>query len=163
MNPETQSNPLTDRPVKALIFDLMGTCVDWHTSVKPVLDNALSASNPEPFPSLGLHWRSAFFEEIHARFENGLPQENIDETHRRTLLAVLEKNGRKLEPEKVEDCVRAWHRQTGRGSSDSGDCGLSELTLFVTSVVGRGEGTAFIEVEVRCVSHLCTINVIVRV
>lgn len=134
MNPETQSNPLTDRPVKALIFDLMGTCVDWHTSIKPVLDGALSASNAEPFPSLGLHWRSAFFEEIHARFENGLPQEDIDETHRRTLLAVLEKKGLKLEPEKIEECVRAWHRQTSTKSSDYGGSGLSELTLFVTSV-----------------------------
>lgn len=163
MDPIKRTNPLADRPIKALIFDLMGTCVDWHTSIKPVLDDALSAPNAEPFPSLGLRWRSAFFEESHARFVNGLPKEDIDETYRKTLLAVLEMNGRKLEPEKVEFCVRAWHRQTGRKSCNYGGSGLSELTLFVTSVAGCGEGLAFAQVEVRYVSRLCTSNMIAHV
>lgn len=113
MDENSQTNALTERPVKAIIFDLMGTCVDWHTAMKSTLDNAIAASNVDPFTALPLHWRRAFFDEIHARFENGLPQEDIDETHRRTLLALLERNGRTMTTEDLETCVKAWHRQTG--------------------------------------------------
>lgn len=104
-------NSLTKPPVKALIFDLMGTCLDWYTTVSPVLENALSSDTEKP-PFNALSWRNAFFDEIHARFEAGLPQEDIDDTHRRTLLSLL--GGRVMDDDKVEACVNSWHSQTGR-------------------------------------------------
>ncbi|KAM0721128.1 hypothetical protein Q7P37_003414 [Cladosporium fusiforme] len=112
MDANPQTNPLTGTHVKAVIFDLMGTCLDWYTSITPALQDALSASSSAPSKGTALRWRNAFFDEIHARFEAGLPHEDIDETHRRTLLAVLEEQGLAIKPEWVDYCVQAWHKQT---------------------------------------------------
>ncbi|KAI1660230.1 haloacid dehalogenase [Daldinia decipiens] len=38
---------------------------------------------------LALDWREGFFKELHARSQQGLPPEDIDITHRKTLLGVL--------------------------------------------------------------------------
>lgn len=111
---KTELDAVTKQPIKALIFDLMGTCLDWHTAILPSLQHALPDSNSDEISKLALHWRQAFFDEIHARFEASLPQEDIDETHRRTLLALLEKEGQTIEYEKLDACVRAWHKQKGR-------------------------------------------------
>ncbi|KAH7379801.1 haloacid dehalogenase [Cadophora sp. MPI-SDFR-AT-0126] len=78
--------------LKAVIFDLMGTCCDWHSSIVP----ALQSSPPTPLlpssslPNLATDWRAVFFQEIHLRFEAGLPAEDIDATHRRVLNRLLE-------------------------------------------------------------------------
>jgi FMN phosphatase YigB (HAD superfamily) len=108
-----QADPLSTTPVKALIFDLMGTCLDWYSTVSPVLEDALSSPDEATLPFNALNWRHAFFHEIHTRFEAGLPQEDIDETHRRTLLALLHGSERTMDSAKVEACVRAWHSQKG--------------------------------------------------
>lgn len=112
MAEDPQNNSLATPPVKALIFDLMGTCLDWYSTVSPILIDALSSPDGAKPPFNALSWRRMFFHEIHARFEAGLPQEDIDETHRRTLLTLL--NGREMDTVKVEACVKAWHSQTGR-------------------------------------------------
>jgi phosphoglycolate phosphatase-like HAD superfamily hydrolase len=110
-----QENPLSRAPIKALIFDLMGTCLDWHSTVSPILNDAFSSSNHiGPSSPNALAWRQRFFNEIHRRFEAGLPQEDIDETHRRTLLALLHSEGWTMEFDKVEACVKAWHSQKGK-------------------------------------------------
>lgn len=97
---------------QALIFDLMGTCCDWHSSLLPAL-----SSSPE-IPSLDLSvlaadWRAGFFDEIHSRFDGGLPTEDIDITHRRVLDRILEQRGI---DEQWSDAVRQklvhqWHKQ----------------------------------------------------
>lgn len=112
MTESPPSNPLSKPPVKALIFDLMGTCLDWHTTVSPVLEDALASSASAGPTFNALSWRHAFFDEIHARFKAGLPQEDIDDTHRRTLLALL--RGRPMNDDKIEACVNSWHSQTGK-------------------------------------------------
>ena len=105
---------LSTIPFKALIFDLMGTCLDWHSTVSPILKDAVSSSNEVGSSSPNaLSWRHRFFDEIHRRFEAGLPQEDIDETHRRTLLALLRSGGWTMGADKLEACVRAWHSQKG--------------------------------------------------
>lgn len=111
---------------KALIFDLMGTCLDWHSSITPKLRQSMQAAafdNSSPLPSaedvsqLALEWRQGFFDEIHLRFEDGMPPEDIDVTHRRVLRRLLreakwERFG-SMEGMYVEECVRAWHKQIG--------------------------------------------------
>ena len=110
-----QENPLSTAPIKALIFDLMGTCLDWYSTVSPILKEAVSSWNETGSRSPNaLAWRNRFFNEIHSRFEAGLPPEDIDETHRRTLLALLQSGGWTLEADKIEACVRAWHSQKGK-------------------------------------------------
>lgn len=114
MSEAHQENSLSTAPIKALIFDLMGTCLDWYSTVSPILKEAVSSSNDtESRSPNALRWRHMFFNEIHSRFEAGLPPEDIDETHRRTLQALLRSGGWTLETDKVEACVRAWHSQKG--------------------------------------------------
>lgn len=114
MTEDHQESPFPSTPVKALVFDLMGTCLDWRSTVDPVLQDALLSSDGAEQSFSALSWRHNFFDEIHARFEAGLPQEDIDETHRRTVLALLDSHGRTMEAAKVEACVNSWHSQKGR-------------------------------------------------
>ena len=105
----------------------MGTCLDWHTPITAALLAAQPSTSPQPTPasqeqeasSLALAWRQSFFAEIHARFQAGLPQEDIDDTHRRVLRRLLGGGQREwrdftrlLADEKaLEKCVRAWYHQ----------------------------------------------------
>lgn len=82
-----QQQQQQQRRVKAVFFDFMGTCLDWHSSVVRGLPQAI----PEPVRSaMALDWRQAFFDELQYRSFQGMPPQDIDVTHRRTLLRVLE-------------------------------------------------------------------------
>jgi len=116
MYEEHQEIPLSTAPIKALVFDLMGTCLNWHSTISPVLEDATASSSDRTRSSSpkALAWRHRFFNEIHRRFEADLPPEDIDETHRRTLLDLLGSGGGTMESDKVEACVKAWHSQKGK-------------------------------------------------
>jgi FMN phosphatase YigB (HAD superfamily) len=96
--------------VRALVFDLMGTCVDWHASLAPLLPPGTPAS-------LLADWRQGFFAETHALFAAGAPPEDIDATHRRVLDRLLDQHGWGVEQgwtePKRRELVRAWHVQEG--------------------------------------------------
>ncbi|THV05758.1 haloacid dehalogenase [Dendrothele bispora CBS 962.96] len=102
---------------KALVFDLMGTCTDWASSIEGALVSVTSDHHRlESLRSLTIDWRRGFFEEIHRRFECGEPQEDIDFTHRRVLDRLLqqEKYARlavELEEEGRKRLVQSWHHQ----------------------------------------------------
>lgn len=111
------------RRVKAVFFDFMGTCLDWHSSVVSTLPQAI----PEPVRSaMALDWRQEFFDELHARSRQGVAPEDIDVTHRRTLLRILEREPYKdhrhcffvqglpedsdvRESPTVDEVVGSWH------------------------------------------------------
>ena len=102
---------------KALIFDLMGTCCDWKSSILPALQAAPSVSALPPNSLLGLatDWREGFFKEAANRYEARQPVEDIDVTHRRVLNWLLLARG--ITPAQWDDTVRsrliqAWHVQT---------------------------------------------------
>lgn len=110
--------------VKVLFFDLMGTCLDWHSSI---MDVPLAAHLLAPDPGAGaapsrredgldaraqfaLRWRQGFFDEIHARFHRGEEQEDIDLTHRRVLDRLVEGTGAASWSEaERQTAVNAWH------------------------------------------------------
>jgi 2-haloalkanoic acid dehalogenase type II len=98
-------------PIKAVLFDFMGTCLDWHSSILPVLPSALSQDAKSDF---ALEWRQTYFDANTARLRNGEPPEDIDTTHQRTLLAMLDKHA-DLKPlftqEVQEKAIAAWHSQ----------------------------------------------------
>lgn len=103
-------------PLKALVFDLMGTCTDWHTAILSRLNSAppSTALPSTAFPELAAAWRAGFFAEIHARFERGLPQEDIDATHRRVLDRLLAARGVAADEwgdDVRERLVAGWHDQ----------------------------------------------------
>jgi FMN phosphatase YigB (HAD superfamily) len=120
------------RSCRALIFDLMGTCVDWHSSLRPLLPTVSprAAAQDAPLEPLLMAWREGFFAEIHRMRAAGLPQEDIDVTHRRLLEALLQE--RKLyetddwTEEKKAELVQGWHRQGGWPDSMAGLMRLRE-------------------------------------
>ncbi|KAK3722416.1 hypothetical protein LTR37_002407 [Vermiconidia calcicola] len=110
----------------ALIFDLMETCLDWQSSITPVLRRAMYATASDQGPAdsmeanasiLALEWRQGFFDEIHSRSEAGEPLEDIDATHERAQRRLLAQpkwqSYSSLADEAVNECVTAWHKQKG--------------------------------------------------
>jgi 2-haloalkanoic acid dehalogenase type II len=111
--------------VKVLFFDLMGTCLDWHTSIVDALlhvshvpssDSSAPAENGQSSPQsrFALRWRQGFFDEIHARFESGKEPEDIDVTHRRVLDRLLDADGAagggpSWSEAQRQTAVDAWH------------------------------------------------------
>jgi FMN phosphatase YigB (HAD superfamily) len=73
-------------PGKAILFDLMGTCLDWHSSVTAALPAQISANDRS---KLALDWRQAYFDSNAAHLAQALPTEGIDITLQRTLKETL--------------------------------------------------------------------------
>ena len=103
--------PTPKTQIKAVLFDFMGTCLDWHSSILPILPSALSQDAKS---DIALEWRQAYFDANTARLRNGEQPEDIDITHRRTLLNLLDKHP-DIKPlftqEVQEKAIAAWHRQ----------------------------------------------------
>lgn len=115
LNPQQQQQQPTK--IKTLLFDLTGTCLDWHSAVAPVFQQAFSLLEREERPPFNVfHWRQALLNRLYDCYEAASPQEDVDEIRRRTLRALLEANGVEMEGEKVEECVTAWRRQVGKFS-----------------------------------------------
>ena len=81
--------------LKAIEFDFMGTCCDWHSSILPALQASPSTTllPPSSLPDSTTGWRAGLVKGIHSRFEAGLPAEDIDVTHRLVLDRLLEEKG----------------------------------------------------------------------
>ncbi|KAI0409617.1 HAD-like protein [Xylaria palmicola] len=106
--PETPAAATTK--VRAVFFDFMGTCLDWHSAVACALPPGI----PEAARSrLALDWREEFFRELHARAGQGKAPEDIDATHRRTLLRLLR------EPQRQNDGLR--HHFLAVATENAGD------------------------------------------
>ncbi|KAJ7216573.1 haloacid dehalogenase [Mycena pura] len=98
----------------AVVFDLMGTCTDWKSSIIACLHWQQPQTTVD-LPSLATAWRAGFFKEIHRRFELGEPTEDIDVTHRRVLDGLLDDEGVGFSTwgEDIrQELVRGWHRQS---------------------------------------------------
>lgn len=109
---------------KAVLFDLMGTCCDWHSSILPALRAAppIDALPTSSMSDFALEWRAGFFKEIHQRFLKEAGREDIDITHRRVLDRMLESRGVAVADwgEDVRrQLVQSWHNQTGELSRPS--------------------------------------------
>ena len=103
---------------KAVVFDLMGTCTDWHSALLPSI-TALPPLVPplQLTPSdFLLQWRLGFFDEIHYRFQRGEPAEDIDVTHRRVLDRLLGEH-KGWNNEQRDALVKGWHKQVGEYKS----------------------------------------------
>lgn len=112
--------------LRALIFDLVGTCTNWRSPIVAALQSQCS-SVPVLLPSLqseedlvrfASDWRMGFFREIHQRFERRDPQEDIDLTHRRVLDQLLSRKETLVTmdvwgDEIRSDLVQSWHHQDG--------------------------------------------------
>ncbi|KKY39079.1 putative haloacid type ii [Diaporthe ampelina] len=101
-------------PIKAVLFDFMGTCLDWHSAVKAALPSSLPEETRSQF---ALAWRQAYFDHNAARLARGQPPEDIDLSHRAALSAQLASAPPEVQaafaddPGAEEACVAAWHSQ----------------------------------------------------
>ncbi|KAJ4001954.1 haloacid dehalogenase [Lentinula boryana] len=112
----------------------MGTCTDWSASVTAAIrEQCINTSLTLPDVQLdedlrrfASAWRAGFFREIHQRFSNGEPQEDIDITHRRVLDQLLSEKGALVNMSDVwgndirAKLVQSWHHQEAWPDAISG-------------------------------------------
>jgi 2-haloalkanoic acid dehalogenase type II len=99
-------------PIKAVLFDFMGTCLDWHSSIVAALPTAVPESERSTF---ALEWRQAYFDENIKRLREGKPVEDFDETQRRILESFLSQNQsikHLFSTEAKDHIIAAWHHQS---------------------------------------------------
>ncbi|RGP76756.1 haloacid type ii [Fusarium longipes] len=99
------------RKLKAVFFDFMGTCLDWHSSVVRTLPSAI----PKPEASkLALEWRRQYFIANSERLAQQLGPEDIDDTLIRVLENILD-GSPDYQPhfsrEVKKQLIDAWHAQ----------------------------------------------------
>jgi 2-haloalkanoic acid dehalogenase type II len=95
--------------IKAVLFDFMGTCLDWHSGVIKVLPQSIAESERS---KLALEWRQDYFDANAALLAASDPPENIDVTLRKTLDALLEKypcHKHLFDDRTKHQCVVVWH------------------------------------------------------
>ncbi|KAJ6107302.1 haloacid dehalogenase [Penicillium sp. IBT 18751x] len=104
--------PADKVPIKAVFFDFMGTCLDWHNSVRALFPSTISSDDAS---KLALEWRRQYFLENNQRFLQGLEPEDIDITLSRVLDRVLEQCPKfkpHIQPDDKRQLIEAWHRQS---------------------------------------------------
>ena len=96
---------------KAVFFDFMGTCLDWHSSVVRSLPSSIPSTAAS---KLALEWRREYFIENNKRFNQNLQPEDIDQTLARTLEVVLDQFPDHLphfNGDVKRRMIEAWHSQ----------------------------------------------------
>ncbi|KAJ5872389.1 Haloacid dehalogenase type II [Penicillium soppii] len=97
--------------IKAVFFDFMGTCLDWHGSVVKAL---LPTITQEEASKLALEWRRQYFLENSNRVSQNLHPEDIDITLAHTLEVVLDQSPEHqllFDSEAKAKLIQAWHAQ----------------------------------------------------
>lgn len=100
------------RAVKALVFDVFGTVVDWRSSIIRELETFGRAKGiAADWTALADDWRAGYMPSMNRVRTGELPWATIDELHRITLDALLIKHGVAGLSEAERDHLnRAWHR-----------------------------------------------------
>jgi 2-haloacid dehalogenase len=97
--------------VKALVFDVFGTLVDWRTAIAREAETLLGrAGIAIDGPALADAWRAEYqpaMEEVRA---GRLPFMKLDALHRRNLDIVLSAFGADADEATRRELVMAWHR-----------------------------------------------------
>ncbi|HVM79727.1 MAG TPA: haloacid dehalogenase type II [Stellaceae bacterium] len=98
--------------VKALVFDVFGTVVDWRSSVIRELEQfGRSKGIAADWVAIADGWRAGYMPSMDRVRKGELPWKTIDELHRTTLDALLAKHGvAGLSEAEKEHLNRAWHR-----------------------------------------------------
>ncbi|KAH6886869.1 HAD-like domain-containing protein [Thelonectria olida] len=103
--------PTQQSKIKAVFFDFMGTCLDWHSSVVQSSPASISKSEAS---KLALEWRRRYFIENDHRFRQKLQVEDIDVTLARTLEIVLNNSPEyqsHFDDSTKKRLIEAWHAQ----------------------------------------------------
>lgn len=101
--------------LKALVFDVFGTVVDWRGSVIREAEALGRAKGlTVDWTAFAEEWRREGYIAATQRVRRGeVEWQNVDQLHRRMLEALLPKYGiTGLSPAEVDDLNRVWHRLT---------------------------------------------------
>jgi 2-haloacid dehalogenase len=79
-------------PIRALIFDVFGTLVDWHGSVAREVAAVLGPRVPDP-QRFAVEWRGQYQPSMQAVRSGALPFSKLDVLHRHNLDRVLDQRG----------------------------------------------------------------------
>jgi 2-haloacid dehalogenase len=94
-------------PVRALVFDVLGTLVDWRPAVAEAFRAGGVAGDPE---ELADAWRARYRPILAEVNEGSRPWGNFDDLHLVTLGDLLAERGLDLPVEDRRRLVGAWHR-----------------------------------------------------
>jgi 2-haloacid dehalogenase len=93
--------------IRALVFDVFGTLVDWRTGVAAAFRDEGVAGDPE---ALADGWRARYAPILGEVIGGSRPWALLDELHRATLGDLLAEHAIEADPEQRERLVGAWHR-----------------------------------------------------
>ena len=98
--------------VKALVFDVFGTVVDWRTSVSRQVGQVARSKNLKvDAPKFADAWRAEYQPNMSRVRSGELPWTKLDDLHRMALDKVLVDCGMThLSEAEKADLNRAWHR-----------------------------------------------------
>lgn len=98
--------------VKALVFDVFGTVVDWRSSlIRDLTAFGNGRSLQVDWAKFADDWRGLYQPAMEEVRSGRRPWTILDDLHRESLKTLLERNGiRGLEPPEIEHINQCWHR-----------------------------------------------------
>jgi 2-haloacid dehalogenase len=125
--------------VKALVFDVFGTVVDWRSSITregEKLGKSKGITNVD-WEEFADAWRGGYGPSMNLVRTGKLPWTRIDDLHRKVLDELLEKFGIEcLTEDEKDDFNKAWHRLDAWPDSAAG---LTRLkTSYVIGTLSNG-------------------------
>jgi 2-haloacid dehalogenase len=93
--------------VRALVFDVFGTLVDWRSGVAAAFRDEGVAGDPE---ALADDWRARYAPILGEVIGGSRPWALLDELHHATLDDLLAEHGIEADRERRERLVQSWHR-----------------------------------------------------
>src|SRR3954467_14006613 len=127
-------------PVRALVFDVFGTLVDWRSSVAAAFAEAGMPGNPG---ELADEWRERFWPIIGAILGGERDWANFDELHAETLGALLAQREVEADDDARRKLVRAWHALDPWPGAPSGLAALRER--HVTGALSNGHTALLVD------------------
>lgn len=124
--------------VKAIVFDVFGTVVDWRGSTIAELEAYARGRGLDlDCTRFADEWRGLYQPSMEAVRSGKRPFAILDDLHRESLLTLLDRHGvQGLETHEIEHLVRIWHRL--RPWPDMGP-GLRRLgTRYITGTLSNG-------------------------
>jgi 2-haloacid dehalogenase len=93
--------------IRALVFDVFGTLVDWRSGVAEAFGESGVPGDPA---ELADAWRERYRPILAEVNDGSRPWGDFDELHRATLDDLLAERGVELAPEERRRLIHAWHR-----------------------------------------------------
>jgi 2-haloacid dehalogenase len=123
--------------VKALVFDVFGTVVDWRGSIIAEGESYWRKKGLDiDWPAFADSWRAGYGPAMNRVRSGELPWTNLDALHRLQLDALLAKLGLSLSAEDTRHLNKVWHRLNPWPDSPPGLARLK--TRYVISPLSNG-------------------------